>query len=35
MSYLLTLSNGKKFKFYVKSCAEIFQKCNGGVITQN
>ena len=28
--YVLTLNNGAAIKFYLKSCAEIFQQCYGG-----
>lgn len=28
--YVLTLSNGEIIKFYILTCAEIFQQCYGG-----
>jgi len=31
--YILQLSNGQQFEFYVLSCAEIFQQAHGGTIT--
>lgn len=31
--YILTLSNGKRVKFYVKACAELFKQSMGGNIT--
>lgn len=31
--YTLTFPNGQVLKFYLKSCADIFQQCWGGDIT--
>ena len=28
--YYLILDNGYRIEFYVRSCAEIFQRCYGG-----
>ena len=30
--YTLTFPTGTVIKFYVRSCAEIFQQCYGGVL---
>lgn len=32
--YLLTFPSGRSLKFHLKSCAEIFQECYGGVVTE-
>jgi hypothetical protein len=31
--YILTFANGQVLKFYVQTCAEIFQQCWGGQLT--
>lgn len=31
--YTLTLANGEIIRFYVRTCAEIFQQCYGGELT--
>lgn len=31
--YILTLSNGKRIKFYVYACAEVFRQSMGGNIS--
>ena len=32
--YILTFPSGRTIKFHLKGCAEIFQQCYGGVITE-
>jgi hypothetical protein len=33
--YILTLSNGRVYEFYVKSCAEMYQNMYGGRIVED
>jgi hypothetical protein len=35
MHYILTLSNGKQLTYYVRECAETFQRCMGGTVTEH
>lgn len=32
--YTLTFPSGRSINFHLRGCAEIFQQCYGGVITQ-
>jgi hypothetical protein len=33
--YILTLSNGRVYEFYVRSCAELYQSMYGGRLVEN